>query len=153
VTWWGEIEPRIIALGQRYLDSHDAALDLAQDVAFQAFMEIDRFTDAQHFTAWTMTRARWLALDQLKVRRRVRAMDHLSETDLAVVGQESREAEDLLGEVRNVVATLPPRQRVVLERTIDGASISEIARELAVSEATVRSLLRHARYRLSKLLT
>ncbi|WP_326722012.1 sigma-70 family RNA polymerase sigma factor [Streptomyces sp. NBC_00243] len=55
-------------------------------------------------------------------------------------------------EVLNALRQLPPRQRQVMAWTIDGFRPAEIAHHLLMTEATVRSSLRHARSSLKRLL-
>jgi RNA polymerase sigma factor (sigma-70 family) len=51
-----------------------------------------------------------------------------------------------------LVNTLPPKQRTVFAFALDGLKPRQIAREVGLSEATVRSHLRHGRERLRLLL-
>ncbi|MFF0043623.1 RNA polymerase sigma factor [Streptomyces mirabilis] len=54
--------------------------------------------------------------------------------------------------VRALVNSLPPAQRSVFAYTLDGMPPREIAKKLQLTEATVRSHLRHGRNRLRTLL-
>ncbi|AHH98591.1 RNA polymerase sigma factor [Kutzneria albida] len=51
-----------------------------------------------------------------------------------------------------LLAKLPVRQRMVMAWHLDGFDVAEIAEQLHIRPATVRSTLRHARTRLQKLL-
>ncbi|MGX1886301.1 RNA polymerase sigma factor [Streptomyces sp. NPDC055287] len=51
-----------------------------------------------------------------------------------------------------LISKLPERQQAVLAYSVDGATTREIAHRLGITEATVRSTLRHARTRLARML-
>jgi RNA polymerase sigma factor (sigma-70 family) len=144
--WWSVVEPRLISLGERYLASAEAARDLAQDVAIAAYRGFDSFRDQNHFNAWVLNRAKWFALDQIRSSRR--ASRFLWEG----VSPPDREAPlyltAWLGEVAEALDELPQAQKDALKLAVEGYSSHEIALRLGVTEATVRSLRRHARIRL-----
>lgn len=59
-------------------------------------------------------------------------------------GEQQAEIEEQPG-VLELLAQLPPRQRQVMAWRLEGFGIAEIAELMTMSEATVRSHLRHAR--------
>ena len=122
----------------------EEARDVAQDLAVVALQKFESFDDESHLAAWALTRARWLSLDRLKVQRRRLPLNAVGRNYTA----ETPENAVLAEEIQELLERLPRRQRVALELTAAGFSVGEIARELGVREATVRSLRRHARYRL-----
>lgn len=142
VEWWKEVEPRIIRVGRRMLGSQDAGRDLAQDLALVVLSRSSDFRDKSHFEAWLLTRARWLALDRLKLHRRTESLDYQAEAS-AEADQEQALA---VSEILQLVSRLPAKQRLVFLRSLEGFSNSGIAAQLGISEATVRSHKRHARY-------
>ncbi|MCI0691610.1 sigma-70 family RNA polymerase sigma factor [candidate division KSB1 bacterium] len=142
--WWTHIESAIFTIGRKYLRSTDAAQDLAQDVAISALLKFSSFRDRDHFEAWTLTRARWLALDRLHFKRLEKSpVDAL--TDSATPEDTAQ-----LSEILEIISRFPQNQKTALLMTYEGHTTSEIAAELGVKPATVRSLKRHARYRLFK---
>src|SRR3712207_6669345 len=78
IEWWESVSPRVMAIGKHRLGSEEAAQDLAQDVAEVAYLkfrsssegEDSYFTDRDHFQAWVLRRAKWLALDHLRRQQR-----------------------------------------------------------------------------------
>lgn len=159
IEWWTLVEPKVLSLGRRILLSNDAAQDLAQDVAMNALLRFEAFQSQEHLAGWAVTRARWLAIDRLRLQRRLwpssgdegvasqAAIDRTSPS--AAEGYESLES---LEDIFLAIKRLPERQRIAILRKIEGYDTGDIANELGVTEATVRSLLRHARIRLSGIL-
>ena len=143
--WWSAVEPTVISLGRRLLGSTDAARDLAQDVAVGALLRFDIFRDATHFRAWILNRSRWLALDRIRVHRRERANEHATAPGVEAYGVSPE-----LDQIMRLIGALPERQQTVLLGSIEGRTASETAATLGVTPATVRSLLRHARLRLTR---
>jgi RNA polymerase sigma-70 factor (ECF subfamily) len=143
--WWRAIEPKVRRLGRALLRSGEAAQDLSQEVAVAALMKYPDFRNGEHFAGWVMTRARWLALDRLRMER------HAWPLEAVPASQDAPAAEDdgALRDIFRAISRLPERQQVVTLRTIEGYSAAEIGRELGIAEATVRSLLRHARLKLA----
>lgn len=154
-NWWAQVEEDILAIGRWYLGSQSAAEDGAQDVAYAAITNFSSFRNLAHFSAWTKTRTRWLALGSLRIRKReIPATD--SGIDLASViieepgdvetGERVEQERQLLAEA---IDRLPPRQRKVMIRKLEGHATKKIAHELRIKLSTVRSLYRHARFNLS----
>ena len=135
-AWWANIESAIFALGRKYLRSTDVAEDLAQDVAIGALLNFSNFHDRDHFEAWTLKRARWLALNRLHFERRREksSVDTLEEKASAATQDEAA----LLSEVLEIISRFPPQQKTVLQMTFEGRTTSEIASKLGISSATVR---------------
>ncbi|MCD2191336.1 RNA polymerase sigma factor [Actinomycetospora soli] len=134
----------------RYLGaSLDDAADVAQETMRKAY---ERFSPLTNPVAWTRTVAarEWHA-------RASRARPETSLEDAPASHALLRARDDIAefesrAESLNLVATLPRRQRQVLAATYDGATPTEIARDLGLTAATVRSTLRHARNSVAELL-
>jgi RNA polymerase sigma factor (sigma-70 family) len=157
VSWWLGVESRVIALGARFLGSRDAALDLAQDIAVVALDQFDVFKSQSHFDGWVLRRAKWVALDALRLERLHKAKAEreaqLQQEEAATEYGSSQDAGLDIEEVTAALSRLPERQRLAIEGAIAGDSTGQIAERMAISEATVRSLIRFARLRLLDLLS
>ena len=137
--WWTEVEPRLLQAARRYRP-YDVARDLVQDVAVLAVTNQDRFTQAEDFFRWARARLHWLLLDRFDAERRRPTVSAEKAPEPAVA---STQEQDLMArEIRSLIEELPGRQQAVLRGIIEGRSTSEIAAELQVTEATVRSLRR-----------
>ena len=148
VEWWARVQPKVFSLGRKFLSSPDAARDLTQDIALGALLRFHTFENIEHFEGWCMTRTRWLAIDRLRIDRRMRPLSEGAEP-ASFVPSVAHEDVDSLDDLFRAVGKLPEHQRIAITRKIEGYSTNAIARELGVTDATVRSLVRHARVRLS----
>ena len=138
------MESTVISLAARYVGLEQAR-DVAQDVALAAIRRLPSFPHIKAFGSWACKRARGLALD--RIRLRLRDPEFIDELD--AVSSTSDDHEALLRQIATIVAELPERQRMVMERTLSGQSDGETAESLAITPQTVRSLRRHARYRMT----
>ena len=146
--WWSHIEPIVIRDVVRILGSPEEAHDIAQDIATAAYINFDIFKDATHFYSWVKKRSRWLSLNQIRKHSR---STRLAETSERTEGG-SQEYLVMRNELQAFIEKLPDNQKFVITKTLEGYDTREIARLLKIKPATVRSLRRHARYNLTKLL-
>ncbi len=147
--WWTKIQKRVLSIAQQYMELGEVE-DLAQDVAIAAYQQIDSFNDENHFNAWVTNCARWFSIDRFRSRNQ-RATDSLDSDDSLDSVVSTRATQDIstwLSEVKEAFETLPHSQREALRLWAEGYSSKEIAVQLGVKEATVRSLRRHARIKL-----
>lgn len=140
-AWWTAFDPRIIALAERFLGSTDDAEDLRQDVVLAAYQKRARFNDRSHLEAWAVKRTQWLALNRL---RSLRRLVHTDQVAAPAPGVDH----ELMLTLHEQVSGLPENQRRALVLTVAGHTTASIAQTMGVTEATVRSLRRHARRRL-----
>lgn len=148
VEWWSIVYSRLSAIAHRFLHDEDAAQDLVQDLAVVAYRRFSKFSSYSHFEAWLTQRARWLALNRLRLANRNVNLEELSEPGL------NAEVHDELGiaHVVDLITRLPSAQARVLYLTASGLSTREIAMRMRITEPSVRSLRRHGRLALRKLL-
>lgn len=142
VKWWAEVEPDLLRMALSF-GLRDNARDIVQDVAVLALMQYTRFSEFEEFKKWARARIYWLSLDELASRTRVGTN---LDTVIATVGVgPTQEQMTIATELRERIEKLPARQREAMKRLLQGQSATEIARDLGVVTATVRSLLRFAR--------
>lgn len=147
--WWLESQKRLLARATWLTGSPDRGLDLVQDLAVLALRQFDRrpFSTAEEFSRWAYLRLRWMALDRLRLNQRrgseslsARVQDPPTSREVSAI---------LLSALKRGLRDLPTRQKTVLKRVWAGRTTREIAADLGITEATVRSSLRHARLRLA----
>ncbi len=138
----------------RFLLGQKVLLSDAKDVAQTAFTEV--------FARWVMVRDPRSYLYRTAknevaalARRQFRAVDKAQRWRGSRA--ECLAAEDVyhqrdVGLVRNSLVILPPRQQEVMVMIYEGYRISDIAKAMGISTATVRSNLRHGRNTLRPLL-
>jgi RNA polymerase sigma factor (sigma-70 family) len=147
-VWWKEEQPKLIGLARSYLRSGELAEDVVQNLAILCLERQQSFASREDFARWARTRVRWMCIDQLRYTVRF-SHDQSIDSRASAPNQEDRlNATELV----EAVNALPPRQRSVMRLTVAGATNPEIARQLGITEATVRSLQRFGRHALAELL-
>ncbi len=149
------LRPRLKALADRLLQSQDDAEDALQEAFYRLWKrqsDDEAKIDAVRVEGLAVTTVRNLCLDNL---RHASAHPQWSlddeETHVMPVAapdkEEEREREETLAEVTSVIeSSLTERQRTVLYmRDRDGYEMEEIAEQLGLSEANVRTILSRSR--------
>lgn len=156
---------KVYGLTLRLTGSPDDALELSQEVFFNAWRGLPNFHGESRFSTWLYRLATNAAIDFLRKEKRRRAMvaepldgddegpgrldvpDHRFDPQSEVERKEFREA------VRRGLGRLTPEHRTVLVlRELSGLSYKEIGDILHVEEGTVKSRLARARLALRKVL-
>ncbi|HXY39616.1 MAG TPA: sigma-70 family RNA polymerase sigma factor [Vicinamibacteria bacterium] len=144
----------IYRLCYRYVNDHEDANDLAQEVFLKAWRAIGRFRGESRFSTWLYRIAVNACLNHRALRRPL--IEELKDT-LADPGRGALSAvlsEDESRRVREAVARLPERQRATLIlKVYQELSHEEVASILGTSVGTVKSNLFHALANLRRLLT
>jgi len=139
--WWD----RTHRAANRALRSipQDILEDVLQDLVLEV-LERRKQGHALPTVAFAVQFAKWRSLDRLRRRREI-------PLDSVQVQLEAPKQENVLlfREMEAVVEHLPQAQREVIRFWISGHEIQEIAHLTGKKESTVRSLLRHARYRVA----
>jgi RNA polymerase sigma factor (sigma-70 family) len=149
--WWIEAEKSLFLAAQNYVDS-STAQELVQDIAVLALENCpNSVRTAQQFKRWAYARLYWFALDELRLQKR-RPQEQLEAVTAAQSIPPSQEQELVIQDIWKSIAKLPRRQQAVLTGMMQGRSNEVLAKQLQISEATVRSLQRFARKRLILLL-
>ena len=145
---------RAFAVAYRLLGQREDAEDLVQEAFIAALEKIDTFQSGRAFAPWFY---RILVNRGLNARksRSLRRMEELP-TDISDHAHSPlREAErsELRDQLGIALATLPPRQRAVVELfEVEGFSSLEIAEIMELSDGTVRWHLHQARGKLREVL-
>jgi RNA polymerase sigma-70 factor (ECF subfamily) len=148
--WWQKVEPSLMQLAFHYTNSSESAKELVQDVAVLTLRNLSRLPTEEEFHKWAHIRLHWLGLDRLRVGKG-QSQTSLDDTR-GISTAPTQEREVLLNEVWRCIHRLPKRQRIVLSGMLEDRPNKEMANELQVTEATVRSLQRHARKSLIEML-
>jgi len=131
-------------LGALRWTSRDWAEDIAQDLAVNVLERVQR-GEGLPTAAWAKQYARWRLLDRIRAAGRTIAVGE--ETQPRAPGQEWGV---MLAQLDKQRTELPTEQRRVFDLWLSGNETADIARLTDKPAATVRSLLRHARYSLSQ---
>jgi RNA polymerase sigma factor (sigma-70 family) len=137
----------IVQLGSDWAEAED----IAQETMLAAY---DQWSAVEHPAAWVRKVAYRGLVRQVPRRRRETVVPQPVGPRAGAVAAVPLDALDFLvdrqaaREILTLIRALPPEQRLVMAWRCDDFTPREIADALGKSEATVRSLLRHARARL-----
>lgn len=140
----------LLAYAQRITGDAASAEDVVQDTFVQALRHLDRIDRRDSYKPWLATVALRRALNEK--RRRARATPVMVVPDCEAA--EGDPMDGVIGaehcaEVIRALATLTPRERLLLERrAIEGISVADLAAQERSTVASVRSVLRRARSKL-----
>jgi RNA polymerase sigma-70 factor (ECF subfamily) len=146
--------PAAIRLAMRVTGNADDAEDVVQDAFLAALRHIDEFEADRRFWPWLSRIVVNRALDLVGGAAHRRSADVPSDLpDVALTALQTAEHRDLLDRVREVMVSMPPRQRLVVQLfDLDGLTVAEIAEMLGSAQATVRWHLHMGRSTLKKAL-
>lgn len=160
IRWWASIEPGLVRFARSYGRDLESSRDAVQDVAVLVLKQYSKavgepgknyaqFSGEEEFRRWVYARLHWIMLDRFRSTKPL-----LEPFELAPEASVPPDQEQALivGDILKLIGDFPKNQKIALCRLIEGRSRKEIAQELHVEEATVRSLQRHARIRLATLL-
>lgn len=146
------------ALAFRLLCDGEAARDVVQESFIRVWKHLSEYRPTIKFTTWMYRIVVNLSYDRLKTdRRRNRLMTTDGEwgSPMDIADPASMEQQiadrDLAGKIRRLAGTLPEMQRLVFTlRDLQDLSVRETAEILAISVASVKSNLSHARQAIRK---
>jgi len=144
----------VYRLCYRYVNNHQDANDMAQDVFLKAYRAIGRFRGDSSFSTWLYRIAVNTCLNFRAARRL--PQDELSDqiADGGASAAERLHQAQRSAEVRRAVSRLPEKQRATLILKIyQDLTHEEVAGILGSSVGTVKANLFHALANLKKLLT
>ncbi len=141
---------------RRFLQSQLGDPELAEDVLQEVFLTLhthrERLPEIERIDAWLFRVARNAAIDQLRRRRPIHALDEAGPlVDTAVEAPDgSMDGPDparMIGAwLGSRIQSLPPRYREVLELTeLGGLSQRAVAAQLGMSHSTVKSRVQRGR--------
>lgn len=135
----------IYRLCYRYVNNHDDANDLAQEVFLKAWRAIGRFRGDSAFSTWLYRIAVNACLNFRALRRPATSELPESLVDPRPGASAAVEREDEAGRVRAAVRRLPQKQRATLIlKVFHELTHEEVAQVLGSTVGTVKSNLFHA---------
>lgn len=138
--------PWVQSLCARLLRSPDRARDAAQEVFTRALEALDTLRD-ENFAGWLKAIAVNCCLNIIDREKRWAPIEDAGTPAAALPGPERQLLDaEALGQVRQVIARLPEKQRIVFcLKYIDGCSYRDIEQLTGFSGAEVKSFIQNAR--------
>ena len=135
---------RVYDIAYGFVNDHDDAEDIAQDVFVKVFHALKSFRRESEFSTWLYRIATNSSLDRLKQRKRSIAR-HVPMEEAQITGvamnQSAEQNEDSML-IERALYELPTLQRaVVMLRHMDGFSTKQVSAILKCSEGTVKTHL------------
>lgn len=135
---------RLYRLAYGLLGYHDAADDAVQETFIRLWRHSRRYDPRQSLSTWLCTICVRRCYDELRRRRRHYAMVATMPTEVA--NPDDMATDELLALLRQAVATLPPKQRMVYQlREIEDLNTDEVATVTRMSADQVKANLCVAR--------
>lgn len=130
---------------RRIVNDHDLAEDIAQDAFMRLITMMDRYQDDRPFRAWFLRIVHNLAIDHWRRHRR-EVTACIYDPGIHLDHAQSMERREVQDQVRSILATLPPRYRILLERReLAGERADAIAASTGIDYQTTRWRIHHAR--------
>ncbi len=144
------VKNKLYRFANRLLGDETEAQDVVQEVLIKVWDRQEELDKIENMEAWCMRITRNLAYDKLKTkqRRATEAMTEGVEMKIATDGNpyESTEKKDMIASIRQIMTTLPDKQRQVMQlRDIEGYSYKEIGEILNLDMNQVKVNLFRAR--------
>ena len=135
---------RLFRLAYGMLGDRDAASDAVQETLIRLWRHSRRYDPRHSLATWLCTICARRCYDELRRRRRHYAA--AASLYIESVNPDAMATEELLNLLNHVVATLPPKQRVVYRlREIEGFSVEETATATGMNADQVKANLCVAR--------
>ena len=135
---------RLYRLAYSLLDNRAAAEDAVQETFIMLWTRARRYDPRHTVATWLYTICARRCYDELRRRRRHREALEMMEMPVADGG--SMDADSVVALLRQVVATLPPKQRVVYQlREIEGLDAETTAEAARMTVDQVKANLWNAR--------
>lgn len=135
----------VYTLGLRLTKNHTFAEDLTQDIFTQLWVNRDKLAGVYHFKGYLNTVSKNLIRNFLNskvwtVQNETLLLDYFKETITSA--HEHLEFKEVDSAIREAIDQLPPQlQKVFKLSRLEGLSHEEIARELQLSKASVKSYI------------
>ena len=145
-----EIQGKVYAACYKLTKSHEAAIELRQDVMFFALRKIHLYKEEGKLIHWLRMITRNTFINQYRKKKNRPEIEFLDWKS----GNERNAGEyaDEVAQVWKAVGKLPRKSREAIELLIDGCKYEEIAETQNASMGTVKSRIFNARKQLAEML-
>lgn len=151
-SWLEKAYPRLTLAVHRLVGKVELEEDILHDVIVHLIAKEREITSPEMLVAYGIRLARWRALDAYRKHAREDAVAARGDLESLLYGRSDASSEATLlarDELLHQLERLSPRVRKIIILSLAGQESDQIAKTLGIAPATVRSLLRHARYQLA----
>lgn len=143
---------KIYNISFKFVGRFNEAEDLAQEIFFRVFSQLDKFNTEGNFLFWVQRVARNYCIDHYRKTRKERQFllqqqPEISFKDLQLVDQqEAMEGQEKMKKIMEEIDKLPPSLKdCLVMRDLQGYSYQEIASILNLPVGTVKSRINRSR--------
>ena len=136
----------------------DVADDITSIVFTKAFTKLDSYTSHISFEMWLKTITLNTAIDYIRKNRKEQLNSYIDDEEckIQLEGLDNSPEENFINNqnieiVKDCLSRLKKKYRDLIQMKLDGLTYQQIAKELAMPEATVKGSLNKARQRLKEL--
>ncbi|HEY4640439.1 MAG TPA: sigma-70 family RNA polymerase sigma factor [Thermoanaerobaculia bacterium] len=135
------------------LHNDDAARDAAQETLVRLLVRIDTLDASRSVRAWVAEVARNVALDRRRAGGRMILFCEVGDENVGAYADGKTPYDQLShNQFLDAVKKLPLKQQVVVERTLLGDEVTDIARDLGLTKAAIYDRLNKAKNELRRIL-
>ncbi len=141
----------VYGIAWHYMRDKDNAFDVAQDTFILVYQKISQLQNVKYFKFWISTISRNLCITQLRKIKRNREIN-LEEYSLYTIGDvDSSFLEEKITKLNFVMDILEVAEKeLIYQKYYQSYKISEIAKELNVSESAIKMRLQRAKNKIKK---
>ena len=145
---------RYYTLSLRYMEDHDLACDVVNQLFFKVFTQIDQLKDVKLFEGWMKKICINFCLNEIKKNKAFLFQD-IETTVANDLPHSNNEGDSNIGmeELLDIVMRLPVQMRTVFNLySVDGFTHQEIGKELGISIGTSKYHLHQAKGKLRRII-
>lgn len=143
------LKNKLYRLAKRFLEDHDDAQDVIQEVFIKLWDRKDKLDDYRSIEALAVVTTRNMCLDRIKLKKHTVGITEKIENEVQEDDKEIIEEQKIMvGKIRMIIKTLPELQQTIIHlRDIEGYEFEDIGKMMGMNQNAVRVNLSRARKR------
>lgn len=143
---YGTYSPKVYRLCMGYVNDHDAAKDLVQEIFITVWQNLSRFRNESSVSTWVFRIATNTCLRQIEKEKR------MPKTALPVQMEEPKEArkDEQIDFLYKCISELPETEKIIISLELEDVPQAEIASIVGLSEGNVRVKLHRIKEKLTQ---
>jgi RNA polymerase sigma-70 factor (ECF subfamily) len=141
--------PAIMSTIQRVVSCVSTSEDILQNVMIKIWKQADKYeAEKGRLFTWMITIARNETIDYVRSKQKMHSFSNIDELDHTEADPFSTDRLAKRMDMRNMIGTLPIKERSILELYLAGFTCNEISQLLQVPDGTVKTRMRTSYRRL-----